>query len=434
MEKYIDCCNYILDIPKFAGKNSLEDTHRLLEHVYKEGSAKVVHIAGTNGKGSTTLYLCTILQNMGYKVGMFTSPHLVSINERIKVNNKNISDENFVKCFQDVKRAIKEEGSVSHPSFFEFLFLMAMDYFAKSKVDYIVLETGLGGRLDATNCVIQKNLSVITKIGMDHMEYLGDTLEKIAYEKAGIIKEQVPVIVYDNKDIAFDVIKHVADEKNSTCYQISSENIKILLQNKQIIDFSIGCRYYRLGGLRLETAATYQVMNATLAVTAAFYLENEVFSQDIIHKSLLESFWPGRMEEISPEVYLDGAHNVDGIEAFLSSVKSHASALSADNSNDGKQHRLLLFSVVKDKEYTKMIDLIVASKLFDRVYVAPLESDRKTDLNTLKEVFTNYDIDVRFYNKVDEAYAEAMSDKSVEDSLYIAGSLYLVGYIKAILE
>ncbi len=433
MDRYTDCCNYILDIPKFAGKNTLQDTHKLLDYVYEEGSARVVHIAGTNGKGSTTLYLCTMLRDMGYKVGMFTSPHLVRMNERIKVNNKEISNEEFTECFEDIKRIVKEEGSVAHPSFFEFLFLMAMDYFSKQKVDYIVLETGLGGRLDATNCIIRKDLSVITKIGMDHMEYLGDTLDKIAYEKAGIIAEGVPVVAYDNKDIAFDVISEVAKNKNSTCYPISSENIKILLQNKQIIDFSIGCRYYRLGGLRLKTAATYQVMNASLAVMAAFCLENEKFSQEIVQSSLLKAFWPGRMEEILPEVYLDGAHNVDGIQAFLASVKSHIFDDESSCSNGGNQHRLLLFSVVKDKEYTKMIDLIVDSKLFDRVYVSPLDSDRKTSLDTLKDAFGKYDIDAVFFSKVDDAYAKALEDKKSGDSLYIAGSLYLVGRIKAIL-
>lgn len=429
----MDCCNYILDIPKFAGKNTLQDTHKLLDYVYEEGSARVVHIAGTNGKGSTTLYLCTMLRDMGYKVGMFTSPHLVRMNERIKVNNKEISNEEFTECFEDIKRIVKEEGSVAHPSFFEFLFLMAMDYFSKQKVDYIVLETGLGGRLDATNCIIRKDLSVITKIGMDHMEYLGDTLDKIAYEKAGIIAEGVPVVAYDNKDIAFDVISEVAKNKNSTCYPMSSENIKILLQNKQIIDFSIGCRYYRLGGLRLKTAATYQVMNASLAVMAAFCLENEKFSQEIVQSSLLKAFWPGRMEEILPEVYLDGAHNVDGIQAFLASVKSHIFDDESSCSNGGNQHRLLLFSVVKDKEYTKMIDLIVDSKLFDRVYVSPLDLDRKTSLDTLKDAFGKYDINTRFFSKVDDAYAKALEDKKSGDILYIAGSLYLVGRIKAIL-
>lgn len=433
MDRYTDCCNYILDIPKFAGKNTLQDTHKLLDYVYEEGSARVVHIAGTNGKGSTTLYLCTMLRDMGYKVGMFTSPHLVRMNERIKVNNKEISNEEFTECFEDIKKIVKEEGSVAHPSFFEFLFLMAMDYFSKQKVDYIVLETGLGGRLDATNCIIRKDLSVITKIGMDHMEYLGDTLDKIAYEKAGIIAEGVPVVAYDNKDIAFDVISEVAKNKNSTCYPISSENIKILLQNKQIIDFSIGCRYYRLGGLRLKTAATYQVMNASLAVMAAFCLENEKFSQEIVQSSLLKAFWPGRMEEILPEVYLDGAHNVDGIQAFLASVKSHIFDDESSCSNGGNQHRLLLFSVVKDKEYTKMIDLIVDSKLFDRVYVSPLDSDRKTSLDTLKDAFGKYDIDAVFFSKVDDAYAKALEDKKSGDILYIAGSLYLVGRIKAIL-
>ena len=335
MSDYKEVCKYILDIPRFAGKNTLSDTHDLLTKVYEEGSSKIVHIAGTNGKGSVTSYLNSMLMEEGFSVGMFTSPHLVRMNERIKVNGTDISDEEFTKCYDDIMELIKKEGQDKHPSFFEFLFLMAMDHFAGCGVDYILLETGLGGRLDATNCIRDKKLCIITRIGFDHTEYLGDTIESITSEKAGIISEGVPTVYFDDGGISGDVIRDVCEAKNSVCYPINVQNAEIVAVDKQSIDFSLGCSYYRLRGLKLSTCALYQVYNASLAVMGMYVLNDECINTDAVYRGLKRTIWPGRMEQIMPGVYLDGAHNDNGIEAFLSSIRAMDDVPDSIARNDG---------------------------------------------------------------------------------------------------
>ena len=189
---YREIVDYIEEIPKFTSK-------------------KVIHVAGTNGKGSVCAYLDSMLRAGGYKVGLFTSPHLVKINERFKINGEMISDERFVKAFEEVQKIIKkaQEDGLDHPSYFETLFLMGMVVFKEANVDYVVLETGLGGRLDATNTVDHPLACIITSISLDHVEYLGDTIGKIAGEKAGIIKPQVPVIYDGHQPEASEVIENV---------------------------------------------------------------------------------------------------------------------------------------------------------------------------------------------------------------------------------
>ena len=426
MDRYTKACNYILDIPRFGGKNSLSDTHELLEKVYEEGSALIVHIAGTNGKGSVTNYLNSILLQSGKTVGMFTSPHLVKMNERIRINGVDISDDDFADCFDNIMKLVKKEGSRSHPSFFEFVFLMAMDYFARNHVEYILLETGLGGRLDATNCVEKKDLCIITRIGIDHTEYLGDTIAKIAAEKAGIISEGVPTVFFENDDESADVIRKACEEKNSICYSINVKNAEITSTDKQSIDFSLGCSYYRLRGLKVTTSALYQVCNASLAVMGAYVLMNGNWDENAVSRGLLEAFWPARMEQIMPGIFLDGAHNTDGIDAFLSSVR-------ACKDTSGKC--LLLFSVVKDKNYDEMVDLIVDSGLFSHIFAAPLESSRGLPIAKLKEIFGDRaGANVSCYDNVKEAFEAACDAKGIDDRLYIAGSLYLAGQIEELLR
>lgn len=432
MKDYSESVNYILDIPKFAGKNTLEDTYALLTKLY-HGKAKIVHVAGTNGKGSVTMYLSEILMQMGYKVGTFTSPHLVDITERISIQGKNISEEDFTKCFNDVYELVKKEGDEKHPSFFEYLFLMAMDYYAQNELDYIILETGLGGRLDATNCIKEKALSVITKIGYDHMEYLGDTLESIAFEKAGIIKENVPVVFFDNEDETSDVIVKAAKSKNSACYPIRKGSCQMNDCAKESIDFSIGCEYYRFGGLHLETIAEYQIYNASLAVMAAYILEKDLFTEDVVKQGLGKMYWPGRMEQIYQGVYLDGAHNTDGIEAFISSVKVRFLHDKADGTLFTR--RRLMFAVAKDKEYPKMINMLVHSALFTDYYVCPLENQRRATTFMMRETFENYSpINVKYFENAEEAFHSVMTDKKADEEVFIVGSLYLVGQIKALLK
>lgn len=422
---YEQCVNYIYDIPKFHGKNTLEDTAGLYSLVCSDSfSPHIIHVAGTNGKGSTCAFMNQILIEAGYRVGLFISPHLVSINERIRVNNRLISDEDFILAFHKVLEAVDKIGDDHHPSFFEFLYLMAMYYFEQKDVDYIVLETGLGGRLDATNSVRNKDLTVITKIGFDHMEYLGNTLEEIASEKGGIVRPNVPLVFFDNKDTTADVFRNIAKDNDSMCYSIARDNIKILNQTKENIDFSLLCDYYKYDSLRVSSSAAYQAINASLAVMAIRVLNDPLISDEHIKDGLKFTFFEGRMEQLLPGIYVDGAHNIDGIEAFLNSV----SLLSIES----KRH--LLFSVVADKDYAPMVSAIFESNLFESIHVAPINSKRALDINHLKSIFSEYDVgNVYYYHDIRDALSSASCFKEDEDTLFIAGSLYLVGEVKSII-
>ena len=197
MMTYREAVNYIEEIPKFAVKHPKEHTREFLKRLGNpEQGLRIIHVAGTNGKGSVCAYMQAMLMAEGKRTGFFTSPHLVSMNERIRLNNRQITDEQFLEVFRKVKAVVDEmaEEGISHPSYFEFLFGMGMTVFAEEMPDYVILETGLGGRLDATNSVEHPVLSIITSISLDHTQYLGSTIAEIAGEKAGIIKENVPVI------------------------------------------------------------------------------------------------------------------------------------------------------------------------------------------------------------------------------------------------
>ena len=223
---YREIVDYIEEIPKFTSKNPLDHTKALLKCLGDpQNQMQVIHVAGTNGKGSVCAYLDSMLRAGGYKVGLFTSPHLVKINERFKINGEMISDERFVKAFEEVQKIIKkaQEDGLDHPSYFETLFLMGMVVFKEADVDYVVLETGLGGRLDATNTVDHPLACIITSISLDHVEYLGDTIGKIAGEKAGIIKPQVPVIYDGHQPEASEVIEKRANELGSPAFALTED-------------------------------------------------------------------------------------------------------------------------------------------------------------------------------------------------------------------
>ena len=357
---------YILSIPKFAGKHTLEDTRRLLARVGGDGiKGKIIHVAGTNGKGSVCAYLRSVLLESGCSVGMFISPHLETMRERICLGNEMISPDEFLRSFHRVKEAVRQEGQEqkNHPSFFEFLFLMAMAYFAEKQLDYLILETGLGGRLDATNCLLQKDLCVITEIGFDHMQYLGDTLGEIAGEKAGIMRPGVPVVFVDKRSESTQVLADYAKKMKSPAIIIGKNSILNVNINHKTIDFSLYTGYYKYVSLSLETIALYQPENASLAVAAAKQLKDERISESTIRQGLRKASWPGRMEEALPGVYLDGAHNEDGIEMLLATIKSRKC--------EGK--RFLLFGVLADKHYEEMISLIAQSALFHEAAVTVID-------------------------------------------------------------
>ena len=427
---YEEACEYILDIPKFAGKHTLADTKELLGRL--TGSrieSKIIHVAGTNGKGSVCAYLQSILRTAGFHVGMFISPHLETMRERILYDGEMIPQESFVKAF-DLVREESDRQKEKHPSFFEFLFLMGMCYFKEKEPDYIILETGLGGRLDATNCIAKPKLCVITEIGFDHMQYLGNTLVEIAGEKAGIIKPGTPVIYLDKREETSRVIEQTAAMSETTAIAVKKSQIGRPVMRKKSIDFSFSNGYYRYDNLILRTTAAYQTENASVALVAARSLKEERIDDEAVRKGLYDAFWPGRMEEILPRVFLDGAHNEDGIEAFLTSV-------SAANTEREKAagKRLLLFGVVADKQYDKMIGRVAASQLFSHIAVTVLASDRSASIDKLKVAWAQYKTaDCSFHESAEEAFHYIQSIQKEADTIYIAGSLYLVGQIKTLVR
>ena len=427
---YEEACEYILDIPKFAGKHTLADTKEMLGRL--TGSrieSKIIHVAGTNGKGSVCAYLQSILRTAGFHVGMFISPHLETMRERILYDGEMIPQESFVKAF-DLVREESDRQKEKHPSFFEFLFLMGMCFFKEKEPDYIILETGLGGRLDATNCIAKPKLCVITEIGFDHMQYLGNTLVEIAGEKAGIIKPGTPVVYLDKREETSRVIEQTAAGLETPAIAVKKSQIGRPVMRKKSIDFSFSNGYYRYDNLILRTTAAYQTENASVALVAARSLKEERIVDEAIRKGLYDAFWPGRMEEILPRVFLDGAHNEDGIEAFLTSV-------SAANTEQEKAagKRLLLFGVVADKQYDKMISRIAASQLFSHIAVTVLASDRSASIDKLKVAWAQYKTaDCSFHESAEEAFHYIQSIQKEADTIYIAGSLYLVGQIKTLVR
>ncbi len=412
--------DYIYNIPKFSKKSSLANTRIMLDRIgFDENSKKIIHVAGTNGKGSVCAYLAGILGKAGKKTGLFTSPHLVRVNERIVINGEEVTDSVFEDSFKRIKKISEDmvRDGFDHPSFFEFLFGMAMDIFKNSDTEYIILETGLGGRLDATNVITRPVMTVLTSISLDHTEILGDTYEKIAMEKAGIIKEGVPVLFINRRKDVTDVFMEKAREKNAPVTIIEPDDIKDIVIKDKNIDFCLHNKYYDNEIFSVQTKAEYQAENASLAATAAAMLSIDRTS---VKEGLSSVVWIGRMQRMDDGLVVDGGHNDDGIEHFLASVRK-----------DGwKGRRILLFSAVKDKHYAGMIDKICTSGLFRVIVTGVLDDKRGIDTATFKKVFDKYDcVDVIHCANVPDAYRKLMELSDENTMKYAVGSLYLAGEI-----
>ncbi len=425
-----EAVNYINDIPRFADKTGPENTEKLMEILGNpERDAKTVHIAGTDGKGSVAKMMSLMLEEAGFKTGLFVSPHLVDISERISINGVNIGDDDFGRIFGIVKTAVDkliEEGG-SHPAFFEYLFAMAAVYFSEQKTDFVVYETGLGGRLDATNC-IRPCMTAITRIGLDHTQYLGNTIEEIAGEKAGIIKKGVPVVYFTGKTAANKVIEHVAREKGCPAFNAYWTEITINSTEKGKIDFSLDNRYYTYNNLILNNGAIYQTRNASESV----YMFDRLFhdmdiseKSDIIHKALARFNMPGRFQYLRDNVILDGAHNPDAVEEFVKALKKQYGNLR-------KLIVKLIFAVSSDKDYEKLIETLSSGIVPDVVYVTELESGRRLDSKIAGELFAKAlgdKAEIIYSDSCAEAYKTAVENLKEDELLIITGSLYMAGEV-----
>ena len=422
---YSEAVNYILDIPKFTKKNDAEHTKLFLQYLGDpQRSYKVIHVAGTNGKGSVCAYLDVMLRDEGKKTGLFTSPHLIAVNERIAVNGVPVSDDAFVRLFETALDAVRrmEAAGLLHPTFFEFLLGMALCAFRDADVDYAVLETGLGGRLDATSAVEPPEVCVITSIGYDHMQYLGDTLEEIAAEKAGIIRPGVPVFYAASSEESDSVIRKAAQNNGCFCKKIGKDAYEILGTEDKHIAFSCASDYYGNTTWKLNNIGKYQPGNAMLAMETMRWLTGEKGHPKRWQKSLSELKWAGRMEEVLPGVWVDGAHNISAVEAF------------AETAGDDDGEKIIVFSAVKDKEYEKMAR-ILCEKVDAGLYVVThIDDPRGTSAECLGDIFRKYtDKPVEVRKSAGEALAYAFEVRG-RRNIYCLGSLYLTGTIKKLIQ
>ena len=425
---YQEAVAYIDETPKFTKKNTLDHTRAFLKRLGDpQEKMKILHVAGTNGKGSVCSFLASMLKAGGKRTGLFTSSHLVKINERFVVDEQDVSDEEFLEAFHTVMDCVEEmkEEGYPHPTYFELLFLIGMKLFERAGVEYLVLETGLGGRLDATNSVAHPLVSVITSISLDHTEYLGDTVAAIAGEKAGIIKEGVPVVYDASCPESAEVIRRRAEELRAPAYPITPKMYKISKTTKKHIDFSIDSGYYDDIRLSISSVAEYQVKNAAEAVTAIRVIDREgAFTDEVIRKGVEEMRWQGRMETVLPGVIIDGAHNEAGVEEFVKTARR----LEAD------YPVTLLFAAVGDKDYRHMIETICRELRLERVIVTEVGGYRSVDVKVPEELFRQFGAKkVTAIPDVEEAFDEALREQG-DGILFCVGSLYLVGNIKSILE
>lgn len=424
---YQEAVAYIEEIPKFTEKHSLAYIRDFLKRMGNPGmDRKIIHVAGTNGKGSVCAYMQAVLLEMGRRTGFFTSPHLISINERIVVDREQIDDAEFLAVFEQVKETVDGMAAdgVSHPSYFEFLFGMAMLAFAQADVEYIILETGLGGRLDATNAVEHPAVAVITSISLDHTAYLGDTVEQIAAEKAGIIKEGVPVIFDGTDPGAAAVIEARAKALHADCRKLGKNAFEIREITRKHIAFSRGSAYDKDELWTIRGCGTYQMMNVSLALAALeTVLPEEYVDYERWKKAVSRVVWKGRMEEIRPGVFLDGAHNPGAVEAFADTLDAL-----------GERGPVILFSAVSDKEYEKMVSILCGRVKAGLYIVTEIKDSRKVPARELGEIFRRYtDSQVLVCREPAEALQEALARRH-DRCICCLGSLYLIGELRRLFE
>jgi len=382
-----------------AYKKDLTNTHLLINHLNNPHlNLKCIHVAGTNGKGSSSHMLASILQEAGYKVGLYTSPHLKDYRERIKINGQEIT-EDFVCEFINSNKAFFEANDIS---FFEMSVGLAFDYFAKEKVDIAVIEVGMGGRLDATN-IITPLVSVITNIGLDHVQFLGNTLESVAFEKAGIIKAEIPVVIGEYTAETKNVFLAKAEECNSEIY-FASDLITEDLPSDLIGDYQ---KHNKKTGLQ-----TIKVLNEQTDFS---------ISQRNIESGLLNvvknTGLLGRWQQlgIAPKIICDTAHNKNGLEIVLKQIQ-----------NEKFEQLHIVLGVVNDKDLDEVLPLFPKNAIY---YFCKPNIPRGLDASALKEKAKQFELTGQTYNSVSEAYISAKEFATPNDFIYIGGSTFVVAEI-----
>ena len=423
---YQETVSFLEQIPRFRGGDALAPTKELLGALGDpQEKAPYIHVAGTNGKGTVCAVMAKVLEEAGLKVGLFTSPHLVRINERIRINGRSISDEDFVRAFEAVMAGenLLREKDLPLPPYFGMLYAMAMWYFDREKVDCIIAETGLGGRLDQTNLVREPALCVITSIGLDHTQYLGDTVEKIAGEKAGIIKPGVPVVFDGTSPEAAGVIRKTAKEQSSPAVMVERSMIREAHRTDKGIAFILNNRYYDNTPVEIPSPAMYQADNFALALTALRVLDPEgiFYTPGSAAAAAGRVKWPGRMQSAGPSLMVDGAHNPPAVKALCEWISYE----------EKKQPLTLLVGVASDKDTASIVKMLAGAASWRAVVVTGIGSDRGLECSELKKLFEEQTASP-VYAEEDLSGALALArEKAGGGMVLAAGSLYLAGSVLA---
>ncbi len=411
---------YLEGLEKFGSRFGLDREEKLLSGLGNpHRGLKCILVAGTNGKGSVCAFLGSILKEAGFKTGMYISPPLKRFNERISINGRTISDEDATRLIIKIKRIIKEKNiEITH---FEFITAMAFEYFREKNVDFAVLEVGMGGRLDATN-VANALVSVITRVELEHTEFLGKTIHEIAFEKAGIVKENGVLVTAESKKDALDVIEKKCDEKNSKLIQIGRDVKFKKIESgirEQIFDVDGFFRHYK--NLKIKMLGDFQLTNATtaLAVIEALNFYNFNVDEKAIRKGLLKTEWPGRMQIVGkkPFIVLDCAHNLDGIRALKSSLVKLFN----------HEKLILVIGISKDKDYGKMIREI--GPVCDTVIATKSKSARALEPVKITEDARRYCSDIIIKRNVQSALEYAKSIAGKNDLICVTGSIFVVSEV-----
>ncbi len=428
---YRETLQYLYNLTKHGIKLGLKNTQNLLRILGNpEKQFNSIHIAGTNGKGSTARMLAKLLEASGYKTALFTSPHLVSFTERISINEAEITEEDVVRITGRIRDAIKDIGDLQ-PTFFEFITALAFYYFAENSVQWAVVETGMGGRFDATN-VLMPEASVITDIGMDHSEFLGDSLEKIAFEKAGIMKESVPVITTSQKEEAMDVLKRRAEETGSKLYVYQRD---FFTENETedrgpYFDFYSKRPFeFTLKDIGLPIYGRHQIRNAALSLETLLVVSDPVRPEpEVIIKALSDVRFPGRSDirRINQrDVMFDGAHNQDASMALSRTLRGLIDS-------GVYESVVLVLGVMADKDIRGIIEPLV--EVSDTLILTRASYERSASVQRLKETLSeivgangNLKVNTIQTDTVEEALKEAERLTGERDLIVVTGSFYTAG-------
>ncbi len=423
---YIDALNYIEDENKYGSNMGVHIIRELLNQLGSpDKDMDCIHIAGTNGKGSTASYIAGSLEEAGYKVGLFSSPYLERINERFQINGENISDEDLAKITSKVKKASEDmiERGLASPTHFEIITAIMFLYFNEEDVDYIVLEVGLGGRLDSTNVIQDSLISIITTIDYDHVEILGESLREIAVEKAGIIKKDGLVVSYPQAEEVRDVLLEVARSKGADLYFNDPDKVKVLEETSRGSLFNLEFENHKIEKIKISMIGHHQIYNASLAISALLLLRDrglvEISDKDLF-SGIEKTSWKGRLELLGerPRFLIDGAHNEQGAKQLVRAIELF-----------DYEKLYLVLALLTDKD----VDQIVASlsSLADEIIVTEVDYDlRKLDSSSLAEKVAAYNKNISITKDSSQALEEILKKAGSNDLVVVAGSLYLIGELR----